>query len=350
MRILFTADPELPVPPLLYGGIERIVDSLIVEMRSRGHVVGLLAHPESSAVADWQAGWPGSVSQRWQDTWANMRSMSRAIRDFKPDVVHSFSRIAYFSRHLLTGLPKVMSYQRDPSLRTTGWASWLAGNSLVFSGCSEHIAASGRQAGGRWETIPNFIDPGKFSFVPCVPDEAPLVFLSRIEPMKGCHTAIAIAKSSGRRLLIAGNRVENGTAAGYWDREIAPHLGRDGIEYVGTVNDEQKNSLLGSAAAMVVPIEWEEPFGIVFTESLACGTPVISCPRGAVPEIVRDGVHGFHVRNLEEGLHAVKRLHEISRSACRSAVERHFTVQVVASRYMALYERMLRHSCIGNKA
>ncbi len=340
MRILFTADPELPVPPVLYGGIERIVASLITEMRSRGHVVGLLAHPDSSAEVDWKAGWPGAASQRWQDTWANMQAMSYAIRDFQPDVVHSFSRIAYFGRHLLTRLPKVMSYQRDPSPRTTGWAARLAGENLVFTGCSEHIAATGRQAGGRWEAIPNFIDPSKFTFVSSVPADAPLVFLSRIEPIKGCHTAIAIAKASGRRLLIAGNRVESGTAAGYWEQAIAPHLGKDGIEYVGTVNDEQKNLLLGQAAAMVVPIEWEEPFGIVFAESLACGTPVISCPRGALPEIVEDGKHGFLIRTVEEGSSAVARLGGLDRAGCRRRVEERFTVEKVTRNYLALYEEL----------
>jgi len=340
MRILFTADPELPVPPVLYGGIERIVASLITEMRLRGHVVGLLAHPDSSAEVDWQAGWPGAASQRWQDTWVNLQAMSHAIRDFQPDVVHSFSRIAYFGRHLLTGLPKVMSYQRDPAARTTGWAARLSGKSLVFTGCSEHIAATGRNAGGRWEAIPNFIDPKKFTFVSSVPEDAPLVFLSRIEPIKGCHTAIAIAKASGRRLLIAGNRVESGTAAGYWEQVIAPHLGKNGIEYVGTVNDEQKNRLLGQAAAMVVPIEWEEPFGIVFAEALACGTPVISCPRGALPEIVDEGRHGFLIRTVEEGVKAVARLNGLDRTACRRRVEERFTVEMVTRNYLALYKEL----------
>jgi glycosyltransferase involved in cell wall biosynthesis len=342
MRILLTADPELPVPPLLYGGIERIVDSLITEMRSRGHVVGLLAHPESKSVVDWHAGWPGATSACWQDTWVNMQAMSRAIQAFKPDVLHSFSRIAYFGRHLLTRLPKVMSYQRDPSPRTTGWAARLAGQRLVFTGCSEHIAASGKLAGGKWRAIPNFIDPGKLDFVAKVTSDAPLVFLSRIEPVKGCHMAIAIAKASGRRLLIAGNRVETGSATGYWDREIAPHLGKDGIEYVGMVNDEQKNSLLGQAAAMVVPIEWEEPFGIVFAEALACGTPVISTARGALPEIVEHGVHGFHIKTLEDGVAAVAGLNNLDRAVCRRRVEDKFTVAVVADHYFALYAESLQ--------
>ena len=341
LRILFTADPELPVPPVRYGGIERIVASLIGEFRSRGHKVGLLAHPESSAQTDWQAGWPGAASQRWLHTAANLRALSRSVNDFDPDVVHSFSRIAYLGSHLLGKLPKVMSYQRDPSPRTTSWAARLAGESLVFTGCSEHIAAKGRRAGGRWEAIPNFVDLKQFTFVPEVAADAPLVFLSRIESIKGCHTAIAIAKASGRRLLIAGNRVESGSAAGYWNKEIEPHLGKDGIEYVGTVDDEQKNALLGQAAAMVVPIEWEEPFGIVFAEALACGTPVIACPRGAVPEIIKNGIHGFHMMNTDEGVAAVSHLHEISRAACRRQVEGRFTVSAVADKYLELYQSII---------
>jgi glycosyltransferase involved in cell wall biosynthesis len=146
--------------------------------------------------------------------------------------------------------------------------------------------------------------------------------------------------------LIAGNRVETGSAAGYWDREIAPHLGRDGIEYVGTVNDAQKNELLGSAAAMLVPIEWEEPFGIVFAEALACGTPVISSPRGALPEIVEHGRHGFLINSMEEGVAAVGRLGEISRAECCKRVEEKFILEIVVRKYLDIYER--HAGCLSN--
>src|SRR5439155_10988576 len=102
----------------------------------------------------------------------------------------------------------------------------------------------------------------------------------------------AIARAARRRLIIAGNRSTTQDGIPYWEREIAPNIGKDGIEYVGPVNDAQKNELLGKASAMVVPIEWDEPFGIVFAEALACGTPVISTPRGALPEIIRNGKEG----------------------------------------------------------
>ncbi|MES2922357.1 MAG: glycosyltransferase [Verrucomicrobiota bacterium] len=338
MRILYTADPELPVPPLHYGGIERIIASLIEEVRKRGHQVGLVANRESTQHVDFRNSWPGKSSQSRKDTLLNTLQLARSVAAFRPDVIHSFSRIAYLTPLLPLSVPKVMSYQREPSARTTSLGNRLSRGTLTFTGCSEHIAATGRRAGGDWKAISNFIDPGKLAFVPEVASDAPLVFLSRIEPIKGCHTAIAIAKASGRRLLIAGNRVETGSAAGYWDKEIAPHLGKDGIEYVGTVDDEQKNALLGQAAAMVVPIEWEEPFGIVFAEALACGTPVISCPRGALPEIVRDGVHGFLIQSIEEGADSVNKLRQINRNACREQVEKHFTVEIIASRYLEIYQ------------
>ncbi len=330
------------MPPELYGGIERVVDSLITELVARGHEVGLVGHGSSTVGVAKLYPWPGAVSQALRDTVANGLTLRAAVGDFRPDVLHSFSRLAYMAPLLWSGLPKVMSYQREPSARTTRWAARLACGSLVFTGCSEHIAATGRQAGGVWRAIPNFIDPSKLSYVDAVPMDAPLVFLSRLEPIKGCHTAIAVAKAAGRRLLIAGNRVETGSAAGYWEREIAPHLGREGIEYVGTVNDVQKNELLGKAAAMVVPIEWSEPFGIVFAEALACGTPVIACPRGAVPEIVRHGVEGFHMKSVEDGVEAVRRLGEISRMACRDRVEAAYTVGVVCDQYEALYAERRR--------
>src|SRR6266542_6451456 len=289
MRVLVTADPELPVPPRTYGGIERIVADLVAGLRRRGHQVALAAHPDSSAEVDRFFRWKGSVSQRLWDTVKNSWALTRAVADFRPDVVHSFSRLMYMMPVLPKRLPKVMSYQRQPSRRTTGWALKLARGTLRFTGCSEHICVTGRAAGGQWTAIPNFVDTGRYTFRPSVSLDAPLVFLSRVEPIKGAHLAIEAARRAGRRLLIAGNHVEEGENGRYWREQIVPHLDHDGIEYIGPVDDRQKDELLGQASAMLVPVQWEEPFGIVFAEALACGTPVISCPRGALPEIVREG-------------------------------------------------------------
>ena len=340
MRVLLTADPELPVPPRLYGGIERVVDALVRELIRRGHAVGLVARPDSGCPADELFPWPGADSRSPADTARNALALRRAVRAFRPDVLHSFSRLAYLAGLLPARLPKVMSYQRAPSSRTVAWAARLGGRSLAFTGCSGWIAAAGRAAGGAWHAIPNFVEPGRFTFVPAVPADAPLVFLSRVERIKGAHTAIAIAEAAGRRLAIAGNRPDSAGATAYWDDEIAPHLGRDGIEYVGPVDDARKDALLGSAAALVVPIEWEEPFGIVFAEALACGTPVISSPRGALPEIVEPGRTGFLIASVAEGADAVARLGELDRAACRGRAEGEFSTGAVVGRYEALYRSL----------
>jgi glycosyltransferase involved in cell wall biosynthesis len=345
-RILLTADPFFPVPPPLYGGIERIVASLCEEYRRVGREVGLVALPGSEAKVDAFYPWPRKLGDlegpiAW---WEQQRALDLAIRKFRPQVVHSFSRLAYLGRHLCSRMPKVMSYQRHPSSTTTKWAGRLSGTSLMFTGCSQHITETGSRSGGSWRAIPNFVDLEKFDFVPEVPEDAPLVFLSRLEEIKGVHNAIAIARQSGRRLLIAGNRVDSPGGVKYWESEIEPHVGRDGIEYVGPVNDQEKNTLLGQAAAMIVPIEWDEPFGIVFVESLACGTPVISTPRGSVPEIISHGRHGFIISTVDEGAQAVSRLHTISRRRCREHVESNFALPIVAQRYLTLYGEMLAGS------
>lgn len=342
MRILLTVDPEIPVPPLIYGGIERIVDMLVCALIEGGHEVSLIAREGSTCPANRLFAWPGRSSQSPLDTLRNARTLWRVVRDFQPEVIHSFSRLAYLLPHLRGKRPIVMSYQREPSLRTVGHVARLAAPGvLTFTGCSEYIAARGRRAGGRWQAIPNFVDTRRLTFRPTVAPDAPLVFLSRVESIKGAALAISIARRSGVRLLIAGNHADTGPEGEYWRQQIAPEIGHDGIEYVGPVDDVQKDELLGRARAMLVPIQWNEPFGIVFAEALACGTPVISCPRGALPEIVRSGREGFLANSLEEGSEAVHRLGEIDRAACRERAERLFSVAAVVGRYVELYRSVI---------
>lgn len=343
MRILLTADPEIEVPPRLYGGIERIVDGLARRLRHRGHTVCLVAKPGSTCPVDVLRGWPGRRSQARLDTLRNTWALRRAVRSFRPDVVHSFSRIAYLTPHLRGPVPLVMTYQRDPTPRTVGLALKLAAPGMLsFTGCSDYVAACGRRAGGNWRGIPNFADMEALQFSPAVAPDAPLVFLSRVESIKGAHWAIEIARRTRRRLLIAGNHAASGPEADYWKQQIAPRIGREGIEYVGPVDDLQKNRILGQARAMIVPIQWDEPFGIVFAESLACGTPVISCPRGSLPEIVRQGVDGFLIRSIEEGCAAVEKAGALDRASCRRRAEEQYAPNVVVARYLDLYEEVRR--------
>ncbi|NEO67594.1 MAG: glycosyltransferase family 4 protein, partial [Moorea sp. SIO4G2] len=285
--------------------------------------------------------WCGMRSQHKLDSLKNTVVLWSAVQRFQPDVVHSFSRILYLLPLLGSSLPKIMSYQRNPSHRTTSWGTKLAKGSLIFTGCSNYICGLGRNARGIWHPIHNCVEIDKYTFQATVAADTPLVFLSRLERIKGAHTAIAVAQQTGRRLLIAGNRVKSAEGEAYWQQEIAPHLGKNGIEYVGTVDDQQKNELLGKAAAMIAPIEWEEPFGIVFAEALACGTPVISCPRGALPEIVRQGIDGFLVNSISEAKEAVHQLSKINRSNCRQRAEQKFSAAVIVNQYEYLYIKLV---------
>jgi glycosyltransferase involved in cell wall biosynthesis len=341
LRILLTADPEIPVPPQGYGGIERIVDALVRALTADGHTVGLVAHPESASPADRLYGWPGRSSGPATDRLRNTLALWSAVRSFQPDLVHSFSRLAYLLPLLASRRAVVMSYQRHTGGRGVAWAARLGGRTLRFTGCSEFICRQGRRAGGVWRANPNFVELEKYAFVPQVPADAPLAFLSRIETIKGPDLAIAIAKAAGRRLILAGNHASAGPERAFWDREVAPHLGRDGIEWIGEIGDERKNTLLGGAAALLLPIQWDEPFGIVFAEALAAGTPIITCSRGALPEIVAEGRTGCFISSVESGVAAVRRIPELDRAACRRTAEERFSLGVCAAQYLALYREML---------
>jgi glycosyltransferase involved in cell wall biosynthesis len=341
MRILLTADPMIPVPPVGYGGIERIVDALARTYMVRGHAVALMAHPGSTCPASERFAWVDPKGTGRIASARNSAALVGAARRFRPDLVHSFSRLGYLLPLLPLALPKVMSYQRHTGGRQISVASRVGGRSIRFTGCSEFISAMGRASGGIWSAIPNFVEMDRITFAARVPDDAPLLFLSRVESIKGPDVAIDIALASGRRLVIAGNRADSGHERAFWDERIAPRLGRDGIEWVGEVNDAQKNELLGRAAALVVPIQWDEPFGIVFAEALAAGTPVITCRRGATPEIIDPGRTGFFITDAREGADAVRRLPGIDRAACRQAAAERFSREVCASAYLSLFKEMV---------
>ena len=163
MRILLTADPELPVPPGKYGGIERLVDLWRRELRSRGHAVGLVARRDSTAEVDHFFPWPGARSQSTPDAARNALALWRAARSFRADVVHSSSRLAYTLPLLLAGVPVVQTYHRVPGARQIRIAARL-GRRLVFTGVSSFITGLGSRGGGHWETVHNCIDIDGLTF------------------------------------------------------------------------------------------------------------------------------------------------------------------------------------------
>jgi glycosyltransferase involved in cell wall biosynthesis len=347
LRVALTVDPYIPVPPRLYGGIERVVDFLVRGLAARGHRLTLFAHPASRVPADLVPYGVPPHDGRWSRTVELWQVGARLWRDRTEwDVVHSFGRLAALLPVLpRRSLPKIQSYQRDQ----VPWAGVrrarrLAGRSLVFTGCSASVyraRPSQDRRGGEWRTIFNGVDPGRYRFVPAVPGDAPLVFLGRLEAIKGVHHAIAIAKIAGRRLVIAGNRIAVGPGTEYFRREVAPHVDGSQVRYVGPVDDGDKNALLGSAAALLMPVEWEEPFGIVMAEAFACGTPVIGFPRGALPEVVRHGVNGFLCGTVAEAAAAVHRLDDLDRSAVRRDCEARFADRVIVDAYERLYRELV---------
>ncbi len=296
VQILLTADPVLPVPPPGYGGIERIVGSLVQAFACEGHEVGLVAHPESTAVVAKLFPWPASVGQNFRNHGRNISALNRAIRSFRPDIVHSFSRLIYLMPRLASRSgPTVMSYQRHTGGRALTLAAALGGKSFAFTGCSEFVCRQGRPRGGSWHAIPNFVDVSRIPFTATARADAPLLFLSRMEAIKGPDLAIAIARAAGRRLILAGNRVASPDGNAFWESKIAPELARGDVEWVGEVNDAEKWRLLGEASGSPRSHPWDEPFGIVFVEALAAGVPVITCARGATPEIIEPGRTGFFI-------------------------------------------------------
>jgi glycosyltransferase involved in cell wall biosynthesis len=261
-------------------------------------------------------------------------------------IVHSFGRLAALLPVLpLTKLPKLQSYHR-PGVPWRGVkvASFLSGRSIRFTGCSESVhraRASKGHYGGEWHTIFNPIPLARYAYVSAVAADAPLVYLGKIEREKGVHHAIAIARKARRRLVIAGNRVESGSNAGYFEREIEPQLAPGEVDYVGEADDVQKNKLLGQAAALLFPTSYEETFGLVLAEAMACGTPAIGFARGAVPEVIRDGVNGFLCNNVDDAAAAVARIASLDRAEVRRDCEARFSDTAFIDTHERLYAQMV---------
>jgi glycosyltransferase involved in cell wall biosynthesis len=344
VHIVLTADPELPVPPQHYGGIERIIDLLARELVRRGHEVTLFAHP-ASASAGYLIPYPGESSASALDTVRNAATIARHVVGAGADVVHSFSRLAYLLPLLPLRIPKLMTYQRAITPRSVRLGSLMSHGSLQFSAISNHMMKPVADI-GTWHVVPNCASLERYVFQPKVESDAPLMFLGRIEEIKGTHVAIEVARRSGHKLCIAGN-VPAGEER-YFESQIKPFIDDDAVVYVGPVDDAEKNRLLGKARALVMPVLWEEPFGIVMVEAMACGTPVVGFNRGAVPEVVEDGISGF-VRDDVDGLvEGVARLGEIDRRRCRDRVEGQFSETILAERYLAAYRDVIT-SC-GRRA
>lgn len=210
-------------------------------------------------------------------------------------------------------IPKVVSYQLPPTISQVKKATKIAfKNTLYFTACSNFIARQINKF-ANVTTIYNGVNINEYQFNATVSADAPLVFLGRIQEEKGTSIAIQVARTTGRKLIIAGNIPAEETHKQYFSTKVKPFIDDVQISYIGPVNNFQKNELLGNSYALLMPVTWDEPFGIVMAEALACGTPVIGFNRGAIPEVVINGLNGFVCNTLTEMIAAVGHIPEVSR-------------------------------------
>jgi glycosyltransferase involved in cell wall biosynthesis len=337
LNIAITADPAIPVPPELYGGIERIIDLLINGLVKQGHNVTLFAHKDSKVPCKLI---PYKTTRGGiKDNVMNAFVINKVLLSHKYDIVHSFGRLAYLLPQMPLKLPKLMSYQREPTLGQVKKAvSLSAKNTLAFTGCSNYITNQLKPLAKAY-TVYNGIDISKYQATLTVDADAPLVFLGRIEAIKGTHTAIEIAQQTNRKLIIAGNIPANEQE--YFDQKIKSALNKQ-ITYIGPVDDTQKNELLKNAYALLMPIHWNEPFGIVMIEAMACGTPVLGFKRGAVPEVVENGVTGYYAATIDELVEKVNLVSLLERKRIREITEERFSATVIVEQYLNIYKQMIQ--------
>ena len=326
------------MPPRFYGGAERVVDMLANGLATRGHHVTLFAHRDSTVQCR-LIPYPGKSSASIADSLRNMNLISRTILRGRFDLVHSFGRMAYLIPLLPLPIVKIMSYGRWISTRSVAWGHALSRGTLHFTACSQGMTEKGRKYGD-WHVIYHGVPLNIFRFEAIVPPDAPLIYLGRIEHGKGVHLAIQVAKQSGRKLVIAGNVASEHQT--YFKNDIQPCIDNGQIQYVGPVDDAQKSEWLRKSSALLFPVLWEEPFGIVMAEALACGTPVIGFRRGSVSEIVQNGYNGFLCDSVEDMVESIGKIDNINRVNCRQTVESKFAEDVIVDEYERMYFSLLK--------
>jgi glycosyltransferase involved in cell wall biosynthesis len=339
MRIAQVAPLIESVPPKHYGGTERIVSYLTEELVRAGHDVTLFASGDSITRARLIPACRGSLrlNKHCVDHLAHhivmMDQVLEHARNF--DVIHFHTDYLHFPVARYVPVPHVTTlhgrldlpdlipvYDRfrdipvisisNAQRKPLPWANWAG-------------------------TIYHGLPPDLFRFQPN--PGTYLAFLGRISPEKRADRAIEIAKRAGMPLKIAAkvDRVDKR----YFKRVVEPLLDASHVEWVGEISDQEKGDFLGNAYALLFPIDWPEPFGLVMIEAMACGTPVIAYHGGAVAEVIKNGETGFIAKNLEDAAGAVHRVPELSREHCRKIFEKRFTVTRMARDYVRIYRRTI---------
>jgi glycosyltransferase involved in cell wall biosynthesis len=349
LRIAQLAPPFESIPPSGYGGTERVVATLTDELVRRGHSVTLFAPGDSHTSAELVPVVPHAlwhVDPPCNDFAAHRSHIFRAILDRRDDfdVLHSHMDQYGFGLAEPSSAPLVTTLHGRldvPSLEPT----YRAYAELPLVSVSQSQRRPLPVA--NWvATVYNGIDIAAFQFVPRPGDY--LAFLGRISPDKGLDTAIRVARRSGLRLIIAARpplpfarEPEAQRDREYFEQVIQPLLSQPGVELVGQVAGAARSALLGGAAALLFPIRWPEPFGLVMAEALACGTPVLALREGSVPEVLRHGVTGFVGVTEDDLVHGVRRLGDLDRATCRREAEQRFSPAAMAEAYEAVYASVI---------
>lgn len=343
IRIAQIAPVIFPTPPVDSGGTERIVFDLTEALVELGHDVTLIAPSDSQTSARHLATSPSLY--RWQQMHDNvppgvpgvlealvLERLRQHLDEF--DIVHCHGEFCHAA---------VLGERRRHSVTTVHWRVDELDRQLFFEGFPDLPVASISRSQGRalpeknhLGTVYHGLDAERFNLSKGA--KGYLAFIGRMTDQKRPDRAIDIARASGYPLRLAGG-IDVGNPD-WFDRHIVPALD-ERIQHVGEVNDQQKQQFLGDAAALLFPIDWPEPFGLVMIEAMACGTPVIAWRNGSVEEIIEEGVSGFIVDSHEEAVAAVKRLPELDRQRVRQAFLERFTARRMAEDYVALYQRLL---------
>jgi glycosyltransferase involved in cell wall biosynthesis len=338
MRIAQIAPLHEAVPPKFYGGTERVVSFLTEELVAMGHEVTLFASGDSITEAKLEAVWPRAlrldpgIRDSLAPQFLLLEQVFRMAGQF--DILHfhmDYFPSSLFARQQIPFVTTLHGRLDLPELRPV-YAGLPDQNLISISNAQRIPLPEANFIATIQHGLPeNLLKPS---------DTAPsyLAFLGRICPEKRPDRAIRIARAAGEHLKLAA-KIDNADAE-YFATEIAPLLGAD-AELIGEINDAAKSEFLSGAKALLMPIDWPEPFGLVMIEAMACGTPVIAYNHGSVPEIIDHGVTGFIVGNEAEAVAALRQIHTLDRQLIRARFEARFTARRMAMDYVETYEGLM---------